>query len=74
MKYHVRDVARILGITPGALHFFEKQNIINTKKERNGYRYYDEENVFCLLSYFKYHSIGMPFKDIGKHFGGQEKP
>ena len=73
MKYHIGDVARILGITSGALHFFEKEGIINTKKENNGYRYYDEEDVFRLLSYFKYRSMGVPLKDIGKQFSGKER-
>ncbi|CAB1262377.1 MerR family transcriptional regulator [Clostridium sp. MT-14] len=71
MKYYVSDVARILGLTPGALHFFESKDIINAKKEDNGYRYYDEEDVFRLLSYFKYHSMGIPLKDIGRHFSGK---
>jgi DNA-binding transcriptional MerR regulator len=73
MKYYVSDVARILGLTPGALHFFESKDIINAKKEDNGYRYYDEEDVFRLLSYFKYHSMGIPLKDIGRHFSGKER-
>lgn len=73
MKYHISDVARILGMTPGALHFFESEEIINTKKENNGYRYYDEDDVFRLLSYYKYHSMGVPLKDIGKQFSGKEK-
>lgn len=73
MKYRISDVARILGITPGALHFFESEDIIKTKKENNGYRYYDEEDIFRLLSYFKYHSMGVPLKDIGKQFSGKEK-
>ena len=73
MKYRVSDVARILGITPGALHFFESEEIINAKKESNGYRYYDEDDVFRLLSYYKYHSMGVPLKDIGRQFSGKEK-
>lgn len=73
MKYHVSDVARILGLTPGALHFFESEDIIKAKKEDNGYRYYDEDDVFKLLSYFKYRSMGIPVKDIGRHFSGKER-
>lgn len=73
MKYHISDVARILGITPGALHFLENKDIIEAKREENGYRYYDEKDIFRLLSYFKYHSMGIPLKDIAKHFSGKEK-
>ena len=73
VKYHVSEVARILGITPGALHFLEGKEIIEAKREKNGYRYYDENDIFRLLSYFKYHSMGISLKDIGKHFSGKEK-
>ncbi|CDZ23472.1 hypothetical protein CCDG5_0330 [[Clostridium] cellulosi] len=34
MKYHVSEVARILGITPGALHFLEGKEIIEAKREK----------------------------------------
>lgn len=73
MKYRIGDMANIMGVTPGALHFFERKNIIRTKKEENGYRYYDEDDVLRLLSYYKYHSMGIPVKEIGKHFSGKEK-
>lgn len=73
MKYRIGDVARIFGLTPGALHFFESEDIINTKKENNGYRYYDEDDIFRMLSYFKYHSMDVPLKDIGKQFSGKER-
>lgn len=73
VKYHISDVARILGITPSALHFLESKDIIEAKREENGYRYYDENDIFRLLSYFKYHSMGIPLKDIGNHFSGKEK-
>lgn len=73
MKYHISEVARILGITPGALHFLEGKNIIEAKREENGYRYYDENDIFRLLSYFKYHSMGISLKNIAQHFSGGEK-
>lgn len=31
IKYRISDVARILGMTPGALHFFESEDIINIR-------------------------------------------
>lgn len=73
MKYRIGDIASIMGVTPGALHFFEREDIIKTKKEENGYRYYEKEDVFRMLSYYKYHSMGIPVKEIGKHFSGKEK-
>ncbi len=39
MKYSVKDLSNILGITTSAIHFFEKENLIKANKEKNGWRY-----------------------------------
>lgn len=68
MQYRISDVARVLGVTPNALHFFEKENIITVQKGQNGYRSYSISDVFRLLSYEKYRSMGYPIKAIRAQF------
>lgn len=68
MKYRISDVARVLGLTPGALHYFEREKIVTVKKEANGYRYYDIDDIFRLLSYEKYRSMGYPVKTVLQQF------
>jgi DNA-binding transcriptional MerR regulator len=34
MKYSVKDLSNILGITTSAIHFFEKENLIKVSKEK----------------------------------------
>ena len=51
MKCGITDIARILGITTSAIRYFEKEHLINVGKEKNGHRYYNEEDVFRVLSY-----------------------
>jgi len=70
-KYSVSDVARVLGLTPSALHYFEREKLISTNKEENGRRYYVIGDVFRLLSYYKYRSMGFRFKTVVKQFGGE---
>ncbi|MGI6193619.1 MAG: MerR family transcriptional regulator [Christensenellales bacterium] len=72
IKYSVSDVARVLGLTPSALHYFERENLISTNKEENGRRYYVIDDVFRLLSYYKYRSMGFRFKTVVNQFGGSE--
>lgn len=72
MNYSIKDLAEILGCTTSAIHYFEKENLITAKKEKNGYRYYDEVDVFRLLSYTKYRSMEIPMKTIIAQFGGKE--
>ena len=41
-------------------------------KEKNGHRYYNEEDVFRLLSYTKCRSMEIPMKQIVTQFSGEE--
>ena len=68
MQYRISEVAQLLGITTAALHFFEKEKIIAVKKRENGYRYYDTGDLFRLLSYEKYRSMGYPLKSVLRQF------
>ena len=72
MKYSVKDLASILGITTSAIHFLEKENLIKADKEENGWRYYKVVDVFRLLSYTKYKNMEIPVKEIVKQFSGEE--
>lgn len=72
MKYSVKDLSNILGITTSAIHFFEKENLIKANKEKNGWRYYNVVDVFRLLSYVKYKNMEIPMKTIVKQFSGEE--
>ena len=72
MKYSVKDLSNILGITTSAIHFFEKENLIKVNKEKNGWRYYNVVDVFRLLSYTKYKNMEIPMKAIVKQFSGDD--
>lgn len=72
VKYGITDVAEILGVTTSAVRYFEKEHLINTGKEKNGRRYYNEEDVFRLLSYTKYRAMNIPMKKIIHQFSGSE--
>jgi len=64
--YTVSDVANILGMTPGALHFFERENLIDPGKDIHGHRVYNVGDIFRLLSYVKYRLMGSSLKTIAK--------
>ena len=70
--YSVSDVANALGLTPGALHFYEKEELIVTRKDSRGYREYHVEDFFRILSYTKYRSMEFPMGTIIKQFNGRE--
>jgi DNA-binding transcriptional MerR regulator len=72
MKYTVMDVAKMLGLTTSALHFYEKGKLIEVEKDGNNHRFYHAVDIFRLLSYTKYRSMGFPMKTIVKQFSGSE--
>ena len=68
MHYVIGDVARTLGLTPGALHYFEREGVISPRKGNNTRRTYSAEDVIRLISYRKYRSMEMPLKEIARQF------
>ena len=68
MRYSIGDVSRVLGMTTSALHFYEKEGIIDTPKVESGRRYYEESDINRLLSAKKYRAMGVPVRDIAEQF------
>ena len=68
MRYSIGDVSRVLGMTTSALHFYEKEGIIDTPKVESGWRYYQEADVCRLISAKKYRAMGVPVRDIAQQF------
>ena len=68
MRYSIGDVSRVLGMTTAALHFYEKEGVINTPKVESGRRYYEEADVNRLISAKKYRAMDVPIRDIAQQF------
>lgn len=70
MKYSVSEVAKVMGLTPGALHYYEREGLLTVNKDKNGHRYYDDAIIWRLLSYEKYHTMEYPIKTVIDQFTG----
>ena len=70
VKYRIGDVSKVLGLTPGALRYYESAGLIRDKRATTGYRYYDVADLWRLLSYEKYHSMGCSVKEVIDQFTG----
>lgn len=68
MRYSIGDVSRVLGMTTSALHFYEKEGIIDTPKVESGWRYYQEADICRLISAKKYRAMGVPVREIARQF------
>jgi len=68
LRYSIGDVSRMLGLTTSALHFYEKEGIIDTPKVESGRRYYMEADVTRLISAKKYRAMGVSVREIAAQF------
>ena len=68
MAYSIGDVSRVLGITTSALHYYEKEGLIRKPMEDSGWRSYDEEDVYRLISVKKYSAMGVSLREIAQQF------
>ena len=69
MRYSIGDVSRVLGMTTSALHFYEKEGIINTPKQESGRRYYQQADINRLISAKKYRAMDVSVREIAQQFG-----
>lgn len=67
MKYKISNIAKILGVTPDTLRYYEKEGIVKPQKDAHtNYRYYDFWDVNYLIDTLWYRSFGFSVKDIKK--------
>lgn len=66
-KYRIKDVARLLGLSPETLRYYESRNLVSPGKNKDtGYRYYGVEEVNCLLDCLTYRSYDFSLDEIEK--------
>lgn len=62
MKYKIGDVAKILGISPDLLRYYQKKGVVRpVTGESNNYRYYDAWDINFLIDclWFKNYGFGI---------------
>ena len=65
MKYKIGDVARILGVSPDILRYYEKKGVVTpTKGESNDYRYYDAWDINFLMDCLWFKNFGFSIDQI----------
>ena len=65
MKYKIGDVARILGVSPDILRYYEKKGVVAPAKgENNDYRYYDAWDINFLMDCLWFKNFGFSIEQI----------
>lgn len=59
MKYKIGDVARILGISPDLIRYYEEKGVVSPEKDpHNNYRYYDTWDINFLIDCLWFKNFG----------------
>ena len=60
----IKEVEEMLGIPRASIRFYEKERLIDPKRESNGYREYDEKDVATLKKVIIFRKLGLPVSEI----------
>ena len=64
-KYKIGDAARILGVSPDLLRYYEKKGVVSPEKdENNDYRYYDFWDINLLMDCLWFKNFGFSIEQI----------
>lgn len=67
MRYKIGDVAKILGISPDLLRYYEKKGVVKPVKDRaNDYRYYEPWDINFLIDCLWYKNFGFGIEQVAR--------
>ena len=75
-RYLINEVAQKLGISAAAIRLYEKKGLFSSKKDpENGYRYFEEDDIYKIWSVAYHRSYGLGIYEIDalKHAGTLEE-
>lgn len=67
----INDVAKRFGIKTNKLRFYEKKGLLSPRRDLNGYRVYDENDLLRLQMILTYRTLDIPVEVIEKILEGQ---
>ena len=67
MRYKIGDMAKILGISPDLLRYYEKKGVVSPVKNKdNDYRYYDTRDTNFLIDCLFYKNFGFSIEETSE--------
>jgi DNA-binding transcriptional MerR regulator len=64
--YRVGEFARLAGVTPRALHHYDRLGLVKPRRTAAGYRAYSDQDLEKLVQVVALKFIGVPLKKIGR--------
>lgn len=67
MDYAIKEFAAITGLSPFTLRYYEKEQLLTSKRANNGWRYYTEKDLAWILFLKRLKATGMPIRQIREY-------
>ncbi|AAK76923.1 DNA-binding transcriptional MerR regulator [Clostridium acetobutylicum] len=67
MYYSIGEFSKLTGISIYTLRYYEKENLITSKRKENGRRFYDEKDLKWIEFIKRLKNTNMPIKEIKKY-------
>lgn len=67
MNYSIGEFSNLTGISIYTLRYYEKENLIVPQREKNGRRYYSEQDITWIEFIKRLKDTKMPIKEIQKY-------
>ena len=72
-KYSIGQVSKITGLSAKTIRFYEEKGLITSaKREKNGYRYFEEKDLDEIKIIRNTRDLGLPLSEIKKLIVGCE--
>lgn len=69
-RYSIHSVAELLGVSADAIRLYEKEGLVKPlRDEKNGYRYYENEQIHRIMGIHLYRQIDVGLSQIKRMFG-----
>ncbi|MCC2625068.1 MAG: Transcriptional regulator SkgA, mercury resistance [Burkholderiales bacterium] len=73
MKYTVNKLSKLSGVSISAIRFYDEIGLLKpTCRGENGYRYYEQEQLFLLQQILFFRELGFQLSDIQKIIGSND--
>lgn len=66
--YTIGDISRLYHIGPDSIRYYEKKGILEPIRGENGYRYYSNQNIWCMNMIVSLRSLGFSVERIRDYF------
>ena len=68
--YQIHEIARLFGLHPDTLRYYEEKGLLLPQRGENDYRMYTFQDICTLNIILAQRELGVPVEEIGAIWGG----